>query len=129
MQMGRRLKIVLIVVGIIIVAMIGFAGWAYMDVMKYKDLDINEVDLASIADGSYEGTFDGGRFSNSVEVTVSDHKIVDIKKQGRSGPQGEVYQGIYAKVIEKQSVKIDTVSGASVTTLTTLKAIENALSK
>jgi uncharacterized protein with FMN-binding domain len=102
---------------------------AYIDVIRYNGLIVEEVNLENINDGSYKGFFKGGRFSNSVEATVKDHKITSIKSQGRSVPTEDVRQRIYAKVMEEQSLKIDTVSGATVTTLTTLKAIENALSK
>ncbi|MBD3181519.1 FMN-binding protein [Candidatus Poribacteria bacterium] len=129
MKIGKTFKIILIVIGVIIIIAIGLAGWAYLDVTKYKDLEIKDVDLQNIADGTYEGNFKGGRFSNFLMVTVKYNKIVDIKALKSSAPQEELYRKIYAKVIEKQSLQIDTVSGATVTTLTTLKAIENALSK
>jgi uncharacterized protein with FMN-binding domain len=128
-KVGRKLKIVLIVIGAIVVFALGLAGWAYIDVVKYRELVIKDVDLRNIPDGVYEGTFKGGRFSNSLEVTVKDHRIVDIKRIGSRASVEDLYQKIYAKVIESQSLQIDTVSGATVTTRTTLKAIENALLK
>jgi len=128
-KLGRKLKVILIVVGSVVVLMLGLIGWAYMDVVKYNDLVIKDVDLQKIADGVYEGSFKGGRFSNSLEVTVKDHTITDIKQLKSSGSQDDLCQKIYAKVMEKQSLQIDAVSGASVTTLTTLKAIENALDR
>ena len=107
----------------------GLIGWAFVDVIRYNELVIRDVDLQNIADGVYAGSFKGGRFSNSLAVTVRDHTIVDIKRLKPSMPQEYVRQKIYAKVMEKQSLQIDTVSGATVTTLATLKAIENALSR
>jgi major membrane immunogen (membrane-anchored lipoprotein) len=60
----------------------------------------------------------------------SQTKKQEEQKKGTSTMSVEdVRQRIYAKVMEKQSLQIDTVSGATVTTLTTLKAIENALSR
>ena len=78
MKVGRKLKIILIIIGAVIVVALGFAGWAYIDVIRYNELVIENVDLQNILDGVYEGSFKGGRFSNSLEVTVKDHKIVDI---------------------------------------------------
>ena len=129
MRLSRKLRIVLIVVGVVVVIILGLIGWAYVDVIRYNELVIRDVDLQNIADGVYEGSFKGGRFSNSLEVTVRDHTIVDIKRLKSSMSQEDVRQKIYARVMEKQSLQIDTVSGATVTTLTTLKAIENALSR
>ena len=129
MRLSRKLRIVLIVVGVVVVIILGLIGWAYVDVIRYNELVIRDVDLQNTADGVYEGSFKGGRFSNSLEVTVRDHTIVDIKRLKSSMSQEDVRQKIYAKVMEKRSLQIDTVSGATVTTLTTLKAIENALSR
>ena len=86
MKIGRKFKITLIVIGAVVVIALGLAGWAYVDVARYNDLPIRDVDLGNIADGQYEGSFDGGRFSNSVAVTVRDSKIVDIKKLKSSAP-------------------------------------------
>lgn len=129
MRLSRKLKVILIVIGAVIAVALGFAGWAFVDVIRYNELVIRNVDLPNIADGVYEGSFEGGRFSNSLEITVKDHEIVDIKMLKSSTSQEDICRRIYAKVIGKQSLEIDTVSGATVTTLTTLKAIENALSR
>ena len=125
--MNKKLKIFLwILLGIVILAVL-MAGWAAIDPMRYKKLVVNDVILDDIPDGVYEGSFKGGRFSNSVEVTIKDHKIVDIKKVGSPTPTDKLYSQIYDKIIEKQSLNIDAVSGASITTKTSLKAVENAL--
>ena len=129
MKLSRKLKVILIVIGAVIAIALGLIGWAFVDVIRYNKLVIRDVDLQNIADGVYEGSFKGGRFSNSLEVTVRDHTIVDMKRLKSSMSQEDVRRRIYAKVMEKQSLQIDTVSGATVTTLTTLKAIENALSR
>ena len=129
MKPSRKLRVILIVIGAVIVIALGLIGWAYMDVIRYNELVIRDVDLQNIADGVYGGSFEGGRFSNSLEATVRDHTIVDIKRLESSMSQEDVRRRIYAKVMEKQSLQIDTVSGATVTTLTTLKALENALSR
>lgn len=128
MTLSRPLKITLIIVGVIVVVVLGLAGWAAIDVIRYNELVIEDVDLQNIPDGVYEGSFKGGRFSNSVEVTVKDHKIAGIKGLKAFTGIEDIHHRIYAEVMEKQSLQIDAVSGATVTTLTTLKAIENALS-
>lgn len=129
MKLSRKFRIILIIIGVVIAISLGFIGWAFVDVIRYNELVIRDVNLQSIADGVYEGSFKGGRFSNSLEVTIRDHAIVDIKRLESFMSVEDVRQRIYAKVMEKQSLQIDTVSGATVTTLTTLKAIENALSR
>ncbi len=127
--MKKRTKIILwIVLGFMILIVV-MVGWAAIDPIRYRNLVVNDVKLDELPDGVYEGSFKGGRFSNSVEVTIKDHRIVDIKKASSPEPAGKLYGQIYDKVTEKQSLAIDTVSGASITTKTSLKAIENALSR
>ncbi len=121
-------KIILLVVAGIVVLGSGLAIWAYSDVVKYRNIDINETNLADLPDGAYKGSFDGGRFTNSVEVTVIDHKIEHIKLIDAATKVKDLYDLIYDEVIKKQSLKVDTISGATVSTKTALKAIENALS-
>jgi len=128
MKKGSKIVLwVLLCLGIIMVLM---ASWAAVDPIKYRNLIVNDVKLDNLSDGVYEGSFNGGRFSNAVMVTVKDHKIIEIKKtKPLSAPTDDLYKQVYDEVMKKQSVHIDTVSGASVTTKTALKAIENALSK
>ncbi len=128
--MKRKFKIALwVFLGFIIIMAIMFL-WAVIDPIRYKNITINDVRLANLADGEYEGTFKGGRFSNTVVVTIMNQKIVNIKKtKPLSTSTDDLYKQIYNEVIKKQSLNIDTISGASVTTKTALKAIENALLK
>jgi uncharacterized protein with FMN-binding domain len=128
--MKKKLKIGLwILLGLVVIVIV-MTSWAAMDPIKYRNLIVNEVKLDNLSDGIYEGSFNGGRFSNAVMVTVKDHKILDIKKtKPLSAPTDDLYKQVYDEVMKKQSVHIDTISGASITTKTALKAIENALSK
>ena len=126
--MRKKRKIVLWILLALAIIIIGMVSWAAVDPIRYRNLAANNVDLENLPDGVYKGSFKGGRFSNSVEVTVQDHRILDIKKIKPSGKTEKLYRQIYDKVIEEQSLAIDAVSSASVTTNTALKAIENALS-
>jgi len=126
--MKKRTKVILWVVLGFVIFMVIMAGWAAIDPIRYRNLVVNDIKPENIPDGVYEGSFKGGRFSNSVEVIIKDHRIVDIKKIGSPTPTEKIYRQIYDKVMEKQSLAIDAVSGASITTKTSLKAIENALS-
>lgn len=121
-------KVILLIVAGIVVIGAGFFTWAYADVAKYKKISIGEVNINDLPDGLYKGSFEGGRFTNSVEVTIIDHEIKYIKTISSATKIEELNNQIYDEVIKKQSLNIDTVSGATVSTKTALKAIENALS-
>ena len=91
-------------------------------------MTISNVDLESVPDGTYTGSFKGGRWSNTVKVTVENHRITDIKivkdvqfKNAKTASQ------LFNMVVKAQSLEIDGVTGATVTSKAYLKAVENAL--
>ena len=125
MKKGKK---ALLIVGIILVALVGLmAVAAFPGMGAVRKMTVNPVDLAKIADGTYPGSFKSGRFSYSVEVTVKDHRIEEVKSTGGAQAQDTVIRQIFARIVAEQSVKVDTVSGASLTTKAASKAVENAL--
>lgn len=123
-------KIILIIV-IVILALGGIMFlFATRGLKKVKNLPLENIDISSIPDGEYEGTFTGYRWTNTVRVTVKDGKITDFKviKEKMQGGD-EVINAVRDKLIEKQDIHIDAVSGASVNTRAYLKAVEDALKK
>ncbi|MDD4363924.1 MAG: FMN-binding protein [Atribacterota bacterium] len=125
------LKILLYIV--ITIFIIFGAAFAYFNqgLIKYRKMAINDVDLQKTEDGIYLGEFTGGRWKNKIEVTIKDHRITDIKMLQASDMSGlkDIGEKVFKKVEEKQSLQIDTVSGATVHTKAILKSIENALQK
>ena len=96
-----------------------------------KSVVLSGIDLSGMPDGSYIGTYENGRWTNTLVVQVENHKIIgiDIDKDvfgaGATDCSGEVFR----RVIEAQSTQVDAVSGATVTSKAYLMAIENALKK
>jgi len=124
-------KIVFSVVCIIILTICIFGGRYLISVQKYKniikDLKISSVDLSKVKDGKYIGSFDSGFVGAKVSVTVKDHKIVDIVLLNHKTERGKSAEVIPGKVLEAQSLQVDTISGATNSSKVILKSIENAL--
>lgn len=126
--MNLFMKIFLSVIGIIILLIAGGAFYITRGLDSGRKLEINEVNLTQVNDGAYEGIYKAGRWTNELNVLVKDHKITDIKViKDVSFSNPEQAKQVFNEVIEKQSTKVDVVSGASVTTKAYLKSIENAL--
>jgi len=124
----KKGKKALLIVGIVVAALVGVMAIATFSGMgAVRRLKVNPVDLSTLADGSYAGSFRKGRFSYSVEVTVKDQRIEAVRSTGAKQAQDAVVQRIFARIVEVQSVQVDTVSGASLTTKAASKAVENAL--
>lgn len=129
--MANIKKIVIIAI-IVIVLCAGTYGIKYLaDVRKYKEIingiSINNVDLSSVNDGSYTGDFDAIFIEAKVNVKVQNHRIVGIKLIKHKNERGKRAEIIPQKVVESQSLNVDTVSGATNSSKVILKAIENAL--
>jgi len=82
------------------------------------------VDLTEVPDGVYTGEFNRYRWSNTVKVTIENHKIVDIQTTNEQA----LHEELARRIIEQQTLKVDAVSGATVSSNAFLKAVENALS-
>ena len=119
MSINRKL-VILLISGLIIV------GCS----TAYKSITAKMPDLTLLQDGKFRGIYDlsGTPVKVILDVTVQDHKITNIKiVKHFSSPIGKKAEKIIDSVIEKQNLEVDVVSGATGSSLSILKAIENAL--
>ena len=116
-----------IVAVVIIIAVVFIVGKvnkynAYMD-----HVQIEEVDLNQIEDGIYTGFSDAGAIIVQVEVTVKDHIITEIRLLRHDNGQGSDAEAIIDKILEEQRIDVDTISGATSSSLVIQDTIEKAL--
>jgi len=123
----RKRKAIMVIVGIIAVIVLGFVIFLAVG-LNLKDAVIKPIDISKIQDGTYKGELTGSRFANKLEVTVSGGKITDIKiLKDMMVAIPNVSSKIFGEVIKNQSLQVDCVSGATVTSKAYLKALEEAL--
>lgn len=91
-----------------------------------SDIEIDNVDMATVVDGIYYGKKNAIMVSEEVWVTVSENEIIDIKLLHKHG-RGEKADSITDNVKDKQNLDIEVITGATSSSLVILKAIENAL--
>lgn len=99
-----------------------------------RAVSISEVDFSCIRDGNYTGYYPGGIYGwreVSVEVVVESGTVITITSKKRELPENEITisNEIFNRVIEHQSLNIDVISGATLTSKAYLKGIETALIK
>ena len=121
---SKALKIIGIIVAVFILILAGglFAVTRGLDEMQ--ELVINEINPGELPDGVYTGEFDRYRWSNKVEVTVVDGKIVNIQPDSGQALELELSE----RIIARQSLQVDIDTGATVSSKAFLKAVEKALS-
>ena len=92
-----------------------------------SELTISNVDLSTVPDGTYLGSYKAFPVAVEVKVTVSDHKITGIDLVKHDNGQGAAAKVIPDKVVEAQTLDVDVIAGATASSKVILKAIENAL--
>lgn len=93
-----------------------------------RNMPIENVNLEEINDGTYRGDYSYGSYTYKVDVIVKAHKIEKIDViNNRDTSHAKKAEGVISRVLEKQSLNVDAVSGATTTSKALLKAIENAL--
>lgn len=108
-----------------ITALICFTAFALL--LRPQSLDIDTVDLNSVADGEYIGVCQNKILTAVVKVHVKNHKFTDIEILEHKVSYMDEAKAIARKVCTEQSLEVDAISGATFTSDTVLKAIENAL--
>jgi len=117
---GIALLILIVLCGITL-------AFALPGLQQTTDLEIEAVDLTQIPDGSYTGIYNCYRWSNTVKVTVEDHRITNIQPIKVQDGRDSIDKELTEKVILQQTADVDVVSSATASSKAYLKAIENAL--
>ena len=114
---------------IVVLAAIAASGIS-CSTSEYTNIQVSLPDLSGKNDGTYRGeqNFSGTPIHVILDVALHNHRIASVTVIKHScSPIGKKAEKIIAKIIDKQSLDIDTVSGATVSSKAIMKAVENAL--
>ncbi len=127
------------IIAFVVVVGLGIAGgigWSKLskEHQEARGLPLNAVDFSKLKDGTYHGAYAGGMYKwrvNECDVTVTDGKVTDIQlagsKEDPDGKNAAMHAMLYERVVAAQSLQVDTISGATLTSKAYLQAVENAL--
>jgi uncharacterized protein with FMN-binding domain len=91
---------------------------------------LGPVDGGKLADGVYEGIHRAGPNKAVVKVTVQEGKIVEIEIVKHRAWRGKRAESIIPRrIIERQSTKVDAVTGATNSSRVIMKAAQKAIEK
>jgi uncharacterized protein with FMN-binding domain len=132
---GKRKMIgwIITFIMLLIIGIAGGIGWSFLskEHEEAKNLPLNAVDFSNLNDGTYIGEYEGGMYKwrvNSVQVTVTSGRVSAIEPLSGVQDQGNgSTQMLYDRVIASQTLQVDTISGATLTSKAYLQAVENAL--
>lgn len=88
------------------------------------------IPRANLNDGTYDGSAGNGPVRVKAKITISDQKITDIELIEHRTWKGGAAEGIIPqRIIETQSTKVDAVSGATMSSVAIMNAVEDAVRK
>lgn len=121
----RQHKILPYIVTILVTLAVAFAAVALL--LRPRVLAINPVDLTTVSDGAHIGICQNKILLAVVRVEVKDHKTTSIEILQHKASYMKQAQQIADAVCAGQTLNVDAVAGATLTSSTVLKAIETAL--
>ncbi len=128
--MKKFFKAAAIIITALVIIFTGLFLYVSRGLDEKSQPELAGVTAQGLADGTYEGGYDGGRWTNRMKVTVSGEKMTDITiLQNVLFPLENVPPELFQRVIAAQTTNVDTVASATVTSKAYLKSIENALTK
>lgn len=127
--MKKGLKILTAIV--VVIGLIVGGGYIALQQMAGNpdDITIENVDVSKLEDGSYTGEYSTTLVSAKVEVVVEVRQITNITiLEHEHGPNHGAY-GVADYIVSEQTLNVDTISGATMSSKVIAKAVENALLK
>lgn len=130
---GKKPKTIKIIILVVLILIVGCSITMYV---KYKDMvrtfqktTVNDINIKKVKDGVYTGQFEKFLILVELKVTVKNHKITGIEIVNQRAGKGYEATEITDKVVKAQSLKVDSVTGATISSVAILKAIERALTE
>lgn len=114
--------VVLMVAAVIVIPRLGLPE-------EEISIEVGEIDLSTVEDGTYNGEYTAGLVSVCVTVNVENHSITDISIDKHDNGLGKKAEKIVDDIIAVQSLDVDAISGATISSDSIRKAVEIALSE
>ncbi len=122
----KKTFVIIVVITVIVAAITGTV--AFIGARVAAEMQIKNIDLSQIPDGAYRGEQKYLVFVTKVQVHVMRHRITRIDvSEARGGRYVEKAKKVTGRIITKQSLDVDTITGATITSKAIVKAVENAL--
>lgn len=95
--------------------MVGFSVYYVIqrNLEQLENMKIGPMDLSDVEDGVYLGKYSVLPISVTVQVSVTDHKIVSIEIIEHLNGQGGKAEKIIYDIVAAQSIDVDVISGAT----------------
>jgi len=97
---------------------------------RTTDVGCGPLPATGLADGVYEGTGTNMPVKVVARVTLKDQRVVGIELlKHRTWRGGAAAKAIPNRIIQKQSTKVDAVTGATISSRAIMRAVQAAVAK
>lgn len=115
---------------LIVLIIVGFLSLKFVSnkiVSNAEALPVKEINFEQIEDGQYIGNYEIFPVKVSVRVSIQNGEITQIDLLEHFNGKGIPAEKIVDHIIEKQSLQVDSISGATVSSIAIKKAVEDSL--
>ena len=128
---GNSMK-VLRILGTLLVIFVCIIGVAFLVMSKQQNdalakLTDVPIDMAKVADGIYTAESEAALIKVRVQVTVKNHAIENIQLLKHENGLGKAAEAMLPEMVKENTDIVDTVSGATASSLTIRNAVNQAL--
>lgn len=132
---GCRLTMLITgVIALVVLVAAGGIGWTLLsrEHEEAANVPLDLADFSHLQDGTFTGEYEGGMYkwrASTCRLTVKDGKVVSIEllESDDPGQENTDVKILYDRVVSAQSLQVDTISGASLTSKAYLAAVQDAL--
>ncbi len=124
-RLFKTLFAIVIVIAVIITSAVAIVSVRMIG--QVKAFDKSGIDLSHVADGVYNGHSETDLVKVDVRVTVADGRIEDIEILKHECGKGHPADVIVSDMIKDNTVEVDAVSGATMSSEVIKDAVRDAL--
>lgn len=125
----KKKKIIITLFCIIILICIGIRLASNVLVDHANSISVSSPNMENVENGTYIGEYSCTPVRVKAEVTVKNHKFTNITILEHDNGLGSSAESITGDIIKNQSLNVDIVSGATVSSKCILKAVETAIER
>ncbi|NLJ71217.1 MAG: FMN-binding protein [Clostridiaceae bacterium] len=120
-------RLLILIVVLLLVAGITVFFLMGQKINKFAKQDFNMVDIAGLPDGIYQGNASAVLVNAQVEVTVHAGQILEVKLLKHGHGPGHGAEEICDNIVQKNSPDVDSISGATASSIVIKTAVLEAL--
>ena len=124
-------KIFMIIGAVFITGLIAFGVNVYMSITNATEEILNEdiqaINFNQYEDGIYEGEYYHDDIGITVSLEINQGTLVSIEYSNHKNGKGEKAETIKENIIEEQSILVDDISGATISSRCIKLALINAM--